>query len=240
MFCLRYGYKMLKILMRRIILPLFSLLVAVHFVFVYKGKNWFSVEIPSVVNKGSVQIKLDVPLIRQKPLLCFSTSLSMMLEFWFGQEFVPEEIENSCMQYSLWDYVANFYAGTFYFNRSRTNEYLSRKNCQPVNFICGQFRVRFFGNTVENYSEQEMRDYFNRKIKNLLLLGVPVGVSLRMSDDTYFTHAVVVTGYNESRGEVYINNPASGSLIQEKISYQEFFHKWLIRGGGNFFAIMPA
>jgi predicted double-glycine peptidase len=151
---------------------------------------------------------LDVPYIKQTEQGCGSASLAMLLQYWaaHGAEVPAERFDAEVIQKQLYNEKAHgIYA-------SDMERYLKELDFRA-------FTIR-----------GEWKD-----LRENLIQGRPLIVSIQPGKDKGPYHYVVVTGLDWEREAVFVHDPARGKLM--RIERAEFDKEWLAVGNWMLLAV---
>jgi predicted double-glycine peptidase len=140
---------------------------------------------------------IDVPYVSQTKEGCGSAAISMVMQYWAKQTGKPESTEMDAA-------------------KIQALLYSPRQKGIPAS-------------AMERYFQQQGYRTFAfhgewRDLQNHLEKGRPLIVSLKASGDRGPRHYAVVTGLDDLRGYVFLNDPAMGKML--RISREGFQSEW--------------
>ncbi len=172
------------------------------------------------------RVELNVPLIKQGKMLCGPATIEMLFRYWGVDKYDQYDIAKSLLKQ---------------FSHSKRYKKSGILNTNPIDWSkypgTGTINIREFlkrfGSTYNMMLEhepdsakmkQQKRDKLFHNVKQYLSNGIPVLVHQYWKLPKSKGHYRLITGYNENRREIYLNDAHGGKrLIQ---SYDKFLKLW--------------
>ncbi|MBU0479839.1 MAG: C39 family peptidase [Proteobacteria bacterium] len=174
--------------------------------------------------KPSVQ--LNVPLVNQGKMLCGPATMEMLFRYWGVYDYDQYDIAGSLLkQFSQTERYRK--SGILKTDPVDWNKYPGTGTINMREFL------KRFGRTHNMMMEYEpdsseakvrKRDELFYKVKEYVSNGIPVVVHQYWRLPKAKGHYRVVTGYNESRREVYLNDADGGKRLVQ--TYDDFLKLW--------------
>lgn len=168
--------------------------------------------------------QMDVPLVRQGKNLCGPAALEMLLRFWRTQGHDQYDIARNII-----------YENKNYFRGSGAIDRFDLKWSRYPGTAAKQmqkFMSRFAPTQMRNIPARQLTGLKAKQIeaaefsrlKAAVSQGVPVLVIQKASKRRNNGHYRIVTGYNDFKQKVYLNDPSGGRKVVQ--SYSDFLELW--------------
>ncbi|WP_075179653.1 C39 family peptidase [Neptunomonas phycophila] len=174
-------------------------------------------------------VKLDVPLVKQGKNLCGPATIEMLFRCWGVNEYDQYDIAyNLLRQFSESGRVKRsgilqtnpidwrLYPGTGTINMREFLERLAKTENPKLKQIPG-----------DHYLAERERESRFLQLKEYLARGIPVIVHQYWGEVGSEGHYRLVTGYNEEKREVSLNDSTHGSVVMQ--SYERFLDLWNVK-----------
>lgn len=171
-------------------------------------------------------VKLDVPLVKQGKALCGPATIEMLFRYWGVDEYDQYDIAyNLLLQFSETGRVKRsgilqtnpidwlLYPGTGTINMREFLERFSKTENPRLKHL-----------PPDSYLKEKERESRLLQLKAYLAQGIPVIVHQYWGKVGSKGHYRLVTGYNENRKEIYLNDATEGTEVTQ--SYENFLALW--------------
>lgn len=174
----------------------------------------------------AAEVRLDVPLVKQKRMLCGPATIEMLFKYWGVTEYDQFDIARSILlQNPTLDRVVK--SGILKDEEINWKKYPGTGTSTMRNFL------RAHARTLNHYVKDAPSDKAVRlskekrqfeHLKRNLMNGIPVIVLQKNHKSKKGTHYRLAVGYDEKKEIVYLNDAAKGATITQ--SYGKFLKDW--------------
>jgi len=171
-------------------------------------------------------VRLDVPLVKQGRMLCGPATIEMLLRYWGVNRYDQYDIARSMLE-QFGESARYKKSGILDTNPTDWGKYPGTGTINMREFL-KRFAKTWnimLENEPKSYKlkKQEEEKQF-RKVKEYLSNGIPVIVHQYWKLPKSRGHYRIVTGYDEYRNEVYLNDANGGKHVIQ--SYEKFLRLW--------------